>query len=160
MKIALIALAMTLTSFSLSAATIESSKNTVSAARVVEVVKLVNKADIQVNVVVVDNGGSTDVSPTQSLYFNIYSKGEMFSTDASFDLGYIFSLESAKRISGGVYQLEITGANEETAMPETQILEIDAQKAILALKAVQCDDFDCEASTNFKSAISVSKKTK
>lgn len=145
-------------SFSAFSETIESSKNNINAARVVELIKLVNKTDIQVNIVVVDNGGSTDVSPTQSLFFNIYSKGEMFSTDASFNLGPIYSLESAKRVNSGIYEVVINGVNAETSMPEKQIIVIDAQKAIIALKNVSCDDFDCEASSNFKSSIETTLK--
>lgn len=145
-------------STALKAEQISSSKNSVNVARVVKVVNLVKKEDIMVSFAVVDNGGSTDVSPTQELYFNIYSKGEMYSTDASFNLGYIYSFIKATRISGGIYEVEIEGVNINTSMPEIQTLVIDAQKAIVSLKNVQCDDFDCEISTNFKSTIEVNKK--
>lgn len=156
-SLAIVAL-MLMSSTTLMAEQIKSSKNAVNVARVVEITTLVNKADIKVNLVVVDNGGSTDVSPTQELFFNIYSKGEMFSTDASFNLGYIYSFKKATRISGGVYEVVIEGANEENSMPEVQTLVIDAQKAIVSLKNVQCEDFDCDASTKFESTIEVKKK--
>lgn len=158
MKSLAITAIMLLTSTALMAEQIKSSKNNVNVARVVEVSTLVNKADIKVNVVVVDNGGTTDVSPTQALYFNIYSKGEMFSTDASFNLGHIYSFKKATRVAGGVYEVEIEGANVETSMPENQTLVIDAQEAIVSLKNVKCEDFDCDASSNFESAIEVTKK--
>ena len=145
-------------SFQAFAEKVESSQNQVDVARVVEVVKLVNKQDIQVNVAVVDNGGSTDVSPTQSLFFNIYSKGEMFSTDASFDLGYIYSLVSAKRVTNGVYEVTYMDLDENAGdfVEVTKI--IDASEAIIALKNVTCDDFHCDASTQFKATIEVEKK--
>ncbi len=158
MKSLAIAALMLISSTALMAEQIKSSKNAVNVARVVEIATLVNKADIKVNLVVVDNGGSTDVSPTQELFFNIYSKGEMFSTDASFNLGAIYSFKKATRVAGGVYEVVIEGSNDETSMPETQTLVIDAQKAIIALKNVQCEDFDCEASTNFESSIEVNRK--
>jgi len=157
MKFLLIA-TMLLSTSALMAKEIKSTKNSVNAARVVELVKLVNKSDIQVNLVVVDKGGSTDVSPTQELLFNIYSKGEMFSTDASFSLGSIYSLTKATRISGGVYEVEVVGSEEEGGMPVAQTLVVDAQKAIVSLKGIQCEDFDCEASTNFESSIDVNVK--
>lgn len=135
-----------------------SSKNSINISRVVDLVKLVDKDDIKVNVTVSDIGGSTDVSPTQNLYFSIYSKGEMFSTDASFDLGQIYSLKNATTVSGGIYELQIVGANQETTMPEDQTLIIDAVKAIVSLKNVKCDDFDCDASTKFESTINVDLK--
>lgn len=158
MKLLSLSFLILLTSNTLMAKEISSTKNAVNVARVVELVKLVNKNDIQVNVVVTDIGGSTDVSPTQDLYFNIYSKGEMFSTDASFSLGAIYALKNAKRISSGLYELSVVGANKETTMPEDQTLIVDAQKAIVSLKSVQCEDFDCDASRNFESKIEVHLK--
>lgn len=158
MKSLAIAALMLLSSTALMAGQIKSSKNQVNVGRIAEMVKLVNKDDIKVNLVVVDNGGSTDVSPTQELYFNLYTKGEMFSTDASFNLGYIYSFKKASRISGGVYEVVIEGPNDETSMPELQTLVIDAQKAIVSIKKVECEDFHCDASTNFESTIEVNRK--
>lgn len=158
MKYLAITALVLLSSTSLMAEQVKSSKTEVNVGRVVDLVKLVSKPDVQVNVVVVDLGGSTDVSPTQKLYFNIYSKGEMFSTDASFDLGGIYSFKKATRIAGGIYELVIEGSNDETSMPEAQTLVVDAQKAIVNLKKVQCDDFDCDASTKFEAAIEVKRK--
>lgn len=158
MKFLAIASVLLLSSAALLAEEVRSSKNTVNIARVVKVVNLVNKVDIMVNVAVVDNGGTTDVSPTQEIFFNIYSKGEMFSTDASFRLGYVYSFKNATRVSGGVYEVQIEGLNSETSMPENQTLVIDAQKAIVSLKSIQCEDFDCDASTKFEAIIQVNKK--
>lgn len=127
----------------------------VNAARVVELVKLVDKSDIKVNLVVHDMGGSTDVSPTQELFFTLYVKGEMFSTDATFPLGAVFAFQSATRLSGGIYEVKVSGVDVETSMPVDKVLKIDAQKAILAIKKVKCEDFDCPASENFESHIDV-----
>lgn len=127
----------------------------VEISRVVNVVKLVEKPGLQVNIVVEDLGGSTDVSPTQVLYFTLYSKGEMFSTDATFKLGHIYELKSAKRLSGGVYELKYLGPDDHTTMPTDKKLIIDAQDAIMDLKEVDCSDFDCEASSKFKATIKV-----
>lgn len=121
--------------------------------RIDKVINLVDKFDIKVNVTVVDLGGSTDVSPTQKAFFTLYSKGEMFSTDATFEIGQIFSLTSARRISGGVYEVKLVDSD----MKKTT-LSINAVKAIKAIKTVNCgDDFDCEASAKFTSVINISK---
>lgn len=142
-------------SFQALAGTISSSKKSINVARIDKVVTLVEKADIKVNVVVEDLGGSTDVSPTQNLYFTLYSKGEMFSTDATFDLGPIFSLVSAKRVDGGVYEIKAVVPTEDGAM-KTKVLKVNAVKAITSIKSVNCGgDFDCEASSNFASEIIV-----
>ncbi|MEL6183194.1 MAG: hypothetical protein AAFU79_01125 [Myxococcota bacterium] len=140
------------------ARSVESSKVQVPVARVVEVVKLVDKPHILVSLVVEDTGGSTDVSPTQRLYFTVYMKGEMFSTDAAFDLGPIFGLQKSRRRSGGVY--EVTLAPDFTlAPPRAPVWTIDARDAIVAMKKVSCEDFDCEASTRFAATIEVTTST-
>lgn len=142
-------------SFQALAGTVKSSKKSINVARIDKVVTLVDKADIKVNVVVEDLGGSTDVSPTQNLYFTLYSKGEMFSTDATFDLGPIFSLVATKRIEGGIYEIKAVVPSED-GMMKTKVLRVNAAKAITSIKSVNCgDEFDCEASTNFVSEIIV-----
>ncbi len=137
--------------------TVASRNKKVPIARVTQLVKLVNKPHIQVNVVVEDLGGSTDVSPTQRAYLTLYAKGEMFSTDAAFDLGPHFGLVSAKRSSGGIYELVF---EPDLSMGERQRFTyvVDARKAIVAMKAVRCEDFDCDASKKFAATIEVSKK--
>jgi hypothetical protein len=131
------------------------SETQVEISRVVNVVKLVEKPGLQANITVEDLGGSTDVSPTQVLYFTLYSKGEMFSTDATFKLGYIYEFKSAKRLSGGVYEVIYSGPDDETSMPKDKKMIIDAQEAIMDLKEVDCPDFDCEASRDFKATIKI-----
>jgi len=157
MKTAIIGLAF-LTSLSSFASTISSTKeNKINVARIAKAITLVDKSDIKVNLVVEDLGGSTDVSPTQKMFFTLYSKGEMFSTDATFDLGQVYEVISATRISGGKYAIKAV-VPSETEMMETVTLKVDAIKAINKIKAVDCgDEFDCEASSAFAAEISVSK---
>lgn len=124
--------------------------------RVVQVVNLVNKSSVTVNLVVEDKGGSTDVSPTQRLFFSIYSKGEMFSTDAAFYLGDIYELKSAERVSGGNYRVQVVGSWDAREIVPL-IIDINAEKAIQELKSIRCPDFDCDASTNFSSSITVKR---
>lgn len=144
--------------FSAQAETVKNTKKAlVPTARVVKLVELVDKADIKVSVLVEDLGGSTDLSPTQRVHFTLYSKGEMFSTDASFDLGPVFYFKSAKRVSGGIYEIVVSG-NLAEGQQEDQVLRVDAINAINAIKSVTCEDFDCDASTNFKSSIEVTRK--
>lgn len=149
---------LVLISNSVLAEKIKSSKNSANLARIAEFVKLVDKEDFQVTFTVVDNGGTTDFDTTQSLFFNIYSKGEMFSTDASFFLGPIFSYQSAKRITGGIYEITVSILGDGYR-PENRVLVIDARQAIIDLRNVQCgDQFDCDASTNFEATIDLTLK--
>ncbi len=134
------------------AKTVKSSDTKVPVARVVKIVELVDKPHIKVNLVVQDLGGSTDVSPTQRLFFTLYSKGEMFSTDAAFDLGPVFGVRSAKRKSGGIYVFTL----DDGFTGKTKTMTVDAREAIVAMKKVSCDDFDCAASKDFSATIEVS----
>ncbi len=127
----------------------------VNIARVVKLVNLVNKPNIQVNIAVQDLGGSTDVSPTQKVFLTLYSKGEMFSTDAAFELADVISFESARRVEGGIYEIKVV---EYTNLLETVTYRIDARKAVTEIQNVQCEDFDCDASENFTSTVFVEKK--
>lgn len=123
-------------------------------ARVVQLITLVAKPNIRVAIAVKDFGGSTDVSPTQQAFFTLYSKGEIFSTDAAFDLGPVYAVKSARRVSGGKYEVSVV-AGDENGMPTPVTWRIDAVAAITKLGEVRCDDFDCEASRNFSASIDV-----
>ncbi|QDK38365.1 hypothetical protein [Bdellovibrio sp. NC01] len=128
-------------------------------ARVVQLFNLVNKPQLVANIVVRDSGGSTDLSPTQQAFFTLYVKGEMFSTDAAFDLGPVFAVKSAKRIDGGIYETVVERYDYDANKFHDVTLRIDAVKAIRAIQAVDCGgDFDCPASNNFETSISVTEK--
>lgn len=129
-----------------------------SVSRIAEVIKLETTEEIKVNLAVHDLGGSTDVSPTQELFLTLYSKGEMYDTEAAFNLGPVYSFKSARKLSTGLYEIKVSGVDRETSMPVNKTLLIDAQKAIVQMKNVSCEDFDCPASTNFKSVIQLSTK--
>lgn len=163
MKLALILGLMLLISNISQASVVKTVKSTrfgtaVEISRIVELIKLVTKPDLQVNVTVRDLGGTTDVSPTQELFFTLYSKGEKFSTDASFNLGAIYDFKSARRLSDGVYEVFIGGIDYQTSMPKNKLLIIDAQKAISDMLKVKCAHVDCPASDDFESTISVTDK--
>lgn len=146
-------------SFQAQATEIKSSPAESNIARVVQVIPLVQKQNIRISVAVKDLGGSTDVSPTQKVYFTLYTKGEMFSTDATFDLGEVFEFYSARRISGGVYVVKVSAPDSETTMmPVDKTYIIDARKSVKEIQAVRCEDFDCDASKNFSSTIQLSVK--
>ena len=126
--------------------------------RIVELIKLELKPDLQLNVIVRDLGGTTDVSPTQMLYFTLYSKGELFSTDATFNLGAIYDFKSARKISNGLFEIFIGGIDIQTSMPKNKLLIIDARKSISDILKVRCANFDCPASDEFESSIIVTEK--
>jgi hypothetical protein len=140
---------------SLSAMTLESDREAAigSISRVVKVIPLVSKDHIQVSVAIRDIGGSTDSAPTQEAFFTLYSKGEISSTDASFNLGPIYNLKSAKRISGGIYEVSIVTDKEGKKVDRT--LKINAIKAIQEITQLKCETFDCDESSQFKTKIQI-----
>ena len=81
----------------------------------------------------------------------------MFSTDADFNLGAVLTLESVIRVSGGIYEITVTQYDGEEGL-YTPTYIIDARKAILDLKKISCDDFDCQASEEFGSSITMVRK--
>jgi hypothetical protein len=136
---------------------VKSEKTQTSIARVVSVTNLSPKESVKATLAVEDLGGSTDMSPTQVIHFNLYQKGEMFSTDASFNLGAIWNFESARKVEPGIYVVAVNILDESSKIVK-QTIWIDARKAIKDIKSVTCEDFDCESSNNFQSKISVVRK--
>lgn len=61
----------------------------VHVARVVKLLNFPKESGVVINIAVVDTGGSTDVSASKDIYFTLYKRGEMFSTDASFSWAVI-----------------------------------------------------------------------
>jgi hypothetical protein len=133
----------------------------VSLGRVVKVVPLVDKMaqkGLAVNAIVVDHGGSTDMSPTQTVFLTIYQKGEMYSTDLAFKIADVMVFSGATRIRGGVYVLKTNEFEDKTGKMRNVSYRIDAQKALAEIQAFRCppeDDMDCAASARFASTIDV-----
>lgn len=131
---------------------IKNKEHKIEAARVADVVKLKTiksqhgDLDIQVNIVVEDLGGTTDVSPTQVVYLTLYSKGEMCDVSATFELGRTFGLESAST-QNGRYVIVLSDYLNDEVKEEMYLgnttYEVDATEAIKAIQKVNyCEDFD------------------
>lgn len=130
----------------------------VNLARVVKVINLGATPKVQVNLSVVDNGGSTDVEPTQEMFLNLYAKGAAFDTDAIFPLGSAYEVKSGKRTATGLLELKVV-LPDENGLPKARTMTIDARKATAEIQAVTCtDEFDCPASEDFKSTVEVTVK--
>ncbi len=125
----------------------------VSIARVTSV-DAFKEGEVQASIAVQDHGGSTDVSPTETVFLTLYRKGEMFSTDATFKIESVVAFEKARRVSAGVYELTARDTRWKKVT-----YRIDARKALKEINAVDCgDEFDCGASTNFASEVNVTVK--
>lgn len=162
MKKLILVLLATVLPLAAQAETIRSEKHQTNIARVTELHQLsAPKAEVGVQVVVEDLGGSTDLSPTQTVFLTLYRKGEMFSTDAAFKLANVLFLKGVKRVKNGVYEVTVVDIDEEGRFDfeKGSTYRIDARKAISAIAAVDCGgDFDCGNSENFASEISMTRK--
>jgi hypothetical protein len=156
MKTLILSLMIALLPFAAHAREVKSEKAEVSIGRVVQLFDLTKPgSETRVSVAVHDLGGSTDMSPTQDVYLTIYREGEMFSTDAAFRIDGVFSVNGAKRRPDGRFEISAKGIRGEKYYADV-IYVIDARGAIKALNDVDCGgDFDCGASENFSSSISV-----
>ncbi len=133
---------------------IKSLKHTIPVARIVQLIDIVDKKTLRVAVAVEDLGFSTELAPNKHAYFTLYTKGDDFYVGASFYLGSVYSVESAKRISGGIYEIKLTTTTDNIILPEKKTLRINAIKAINDMKSVFCvDGFDCDAARDFQSKI-------
>ncbi len=61
-------------------------------------------SDLRVGFVVVDRGGSTDVSPKASLYLTTFNETEEFNGGSSHLISHMNELISSKRSKAGVYE--------------------------------------------------------
>lgn len=130
----------------------------VRVARVVRVVDLLRESDLEAKVVVIDLGGSTDLSPTKKIYFTLYNKGEMFSTDAAFDLGNYMDLISAEKLNNHSFKVKVENLDINALGIQKEEYIIDASEAAKSILNIDCgDEFDCKESVNFEATIDFKK---
>jgi hypothetical protein len=132
----------------------------VHTARIEKVICLADENGINVSMVIVDTGGTTDLTPTKDIFFTLYKRGEMFSTDASFRLGAFFSLQFAEKVQKGIYKFKAKSLNKDYREEEAVYI-IDATNALKEIRSVTCgeEESGCAASKHFRTRI-VFKKSK
>lgn len=130
---------------------------TVSPSQVNKVIELVNKpigqnhVNLQVKVIVVSSGGSADMSPRNNVYFGLYSENEMSDSISTYDIGPVFKLTSARRVSGGIYELLGQFTAEDVAKKRDSKITINAVAAIKELETLRCDEGSvCELKSSIK----------
>lgn len=132
------------------ASSIKSEELTIRPSSVDKVVRLVDKPDPgsshkKLSIISSDNGLSTDMSPRYTIYLGYQSAAEMGNINANFELSKAYSLESAKRIAGGVYEVVTTEYRDEQGFVKvTQ--RVDATKMFSDEKAAReaCGDDFCD----------------
>lgn len=84
---------------------------------------------LRVNLIVLDAGGSTDVSPRARLYLAIFRSAEMADGAALYDLGPMNELLSAERREARVYTAQIKRYSDNADEEYDEDLTLDAREA-------------------------------
>ena len=121
-----------------STVTVEGLKDTtVDVSRVQKQVTLIQsvkgESDLRVSFVVMDSGGSTDLSPRARLYLTVFNESEMKDAKSAHMIASINSLVSSKRIEAGVYEAIVTQYDYSGecggALPESMLkITVDARQ--------------------------------
>lgn len=115
------------------AASVKSEKLQVSPSSIDQSIRLVDKnepgsSQKKLSIITTDNGMSTDVSPRYKIYLGYRSNAEMGNISADFLISEgVQTLDSAKRISGGIYEVKATVYDGGVGMKKVT-LRIDATK--------------------------------
>ncbi len=119
----------------------------------------VDRTDGRLNVVEVDLGGSTDISSAaepSELLLTLFKDGEMINLAATFDLGRIYSLRSAKMKDKNTVQIEV---QVKDIMLKSSIKKITVNIADLRAKVINPGKIDIEFGTlNLDSKVISSEK--
>lgn len=136
------------------ASTIKSEMHEITPASVDKIFRLVDKnvpgsSHKKLQILVTDLGMSTDVSPRYAIYLGYQSAAEMGNMAANFKLSDQFlTVDSAKRISGGIYEVTGTKLNfsDNGEFMQKVTLKIDATQMFIDENAVrkQCGDGFCD----------------
>ncbi len=102
---------------------------------------------VRVGMVVIDYGGSTDVSPKAGLFLTMFGESEMKGSSSVHYLGPLNELISAKRVEAGIYEFVLKRYDYDQAlgggMEPTVKLRVDARMASVAVRAMKgVDELD------------------
>ena len=96
---------------------------------------------VRVGLVMVDHGGSTDVSPKGSLYLTLFAESEMRDNTALYRLTDANQLVSAERKAPGIYEVVLKRYDLDQVLKAgvepTVRMEVDARQATVDLRAMR-----------------------
>ncbi len=141
------------------AATLQSKTITVNPARITDRVVLAStngNNGVLVQIIAEHLNGTTDVSNTHRIILAISQIGEMTEKETSFEIGKSMGLISAKRLSGGVYQVRYQDADLQNTWFDMEVIQtIDARDAVMQVRDAFCAEFTV---CKIRSAVSVQTK--
>ncbi len=102
--------------------------------------------DLRVGLVVIDLGGSTDVSPKAQAYLTMFNEAEMKNATSLHLLTHLNELVSAKRTEAGIYEVVVKRYDVEGAWGGGEIttkLVVDARLASVDVRKMKgVEEFD------------------
>ncbi len=127
------------------ASPIQSKNIKVNPARITDRVVLANvegNNGVLVQIIAEQLGGSTDVSNTHRIILAISQIGEMTEKEVSFEIGKSMGLTSARRLSGGIYEIKYQDADMQNTWLDMNVTKnIDARDSVLLVKNAPCAEF-------------------
>jgi len=100
-----------------------------------------DEVSVRVGLVMVDHGGSTDVSPRASLYLTLFAESEMRGHTGLYRLTDLNRLVSAERMSAGMYEIVLQRYDLDQTLgagfEPTVRLRVDARQATMDLRAMK-----------------------
>lgn len=162
-QIILITFALMVTTAS-QAVQIKSEKLDVAPSSVDKIFRLVDKpkpgsSQKKLQILVTDLGLSTDVSPRYAVYLGYQSNAEMGNIAADFKISDRFLVvSSAKRISGGIYEVTGEQLSRDYGFRQKVTIRIDATKMFADEMALRqnCGDYFCDK--NLETTIEATEK--
>lgn len=112
---------------------------------------------ITVRAVVLENGGSTDVSPSKHLFLTYFHKGEQTNVHTVFDLGSFYEVKKIKHSGTNIYNIQVVdmvpSGDGEKLSPVN--LTIDSSQMFTDDQNLKLQEFD---DRHFESSIKVTRK--
>jgi len=100
-----------------------------------------DEVSVRVGLVMVDHGGSTDVSPRASLYLTLFAESEMRDHAGLYRLTDLNRLVSAKRTSAGMYEIVLKRYDLDQTLDAgfepTVRMQVDAREATIDLRSMK-----------------------
>lgn len=111
--------------------------------------------DINVRLVSMELGQSTDVSARYNVMLTFFHAAEMNNTRTAFEIGAFLKVPTAKRISSGVYEIKGQVMNEETSQIENKTLVVNVSQVFIDDRNLKLEEFE---DTYFSSTLTVDEK--
>lgn len=159
-----IACSLMLPAFATAAVTVPSSDVQLAPSQIEKVIRLVDKktpgqSHKKLQVVVIDNGMSTDVSPRYTVYLGYASLAEMGNMSVDFKINdQALEFLSASRKSAGIYEIKTTEYRDNGLYEVTQVVDATKMFADENKMRKNCGSDFCDEKLNTSVSVTTTLK--